>query len=191
MSAEVVARYGGIHGAIHGDGQRNIVAIARVAARMLADRGDTAVTTADDVAKTIADAQAPAVTSSNTDVWMCGDAKVGVQYARNVLERTPEGRAIVVVSVGGPTPFTRRACEGRRMQFFNADALCVSIVDHALVPEHAAVDECPFDVCDLPRILVTDRVVQYYDWPVGTIVRIARVFGGHEPTTYYRRVSHH
>ena len=36
----------------------------------------------------------------------------------------------------------------------------------------------------LPKILESDRVVQYYNWPCGSIVRIRRVFGGHEPIEY-------
>ena len=41
----------------------------------------------------------------------------------------------------------------------------------------------------LPRILDTDPVVRYHAWPCGAVVRVWRVFGGHEPIPYFRVVA--
>ena len=57
--------------------------------------------------------------------------------------------------------------------------------------EHERVD-APLpgvDVSQLPRMLATDRIAAYHDWPCGTIVRIERVFGGAEVVPYYRVVT--
>ena len=40
----------------------------------------------------------------------------------------------------------------------------------------------------LPRIFDTDKVVEYYNWKIGDVVKIRRVFGGHEPFDYFRVV---
>lgn len=119
-------------------------------------------------------------------VYLCTEDRVGVKYARAVLDAGAE--QAVVVSIDGPTPFTRKECE--RIQFFTARDLCVNVTKHHLVPKHERVTGPPagIDAAHLPRLLDTDRVVQYYGWKVGSVVRIHRVFGGHEPITYYRVV---
>ena len=114
-----------------------------------------------------------------------------MKYARSVLDdcQSRESRA-VVVSVDGPTPFTRKECDGKPIQFFLARDVCVDIVDHCLVPLHEAVSDPPPGVLpeELPRMEQTDKVAQYYDWQPGTIVKITRVFGGSEPIPFYRIV---
>ena len=67
----------------------------------------------------------------------------------------------------------------------------VNVTRHALVPKHDKVDAPPpsTSVEALPKILTTDRVVQYYAWPVGTVVRVWRCYGGHEPVPYFRVVA--
>ena len=123
------------------------------------------------------------------DVHICVDEdKVGVKYARARVEESGPGVDMVVVSVDGPTPFTKK--EFGSIQFCLARDLCVNITRHALVPKHERVDAPPagIDAASLPVILHTDPVVMYYNFPPGTILRISRVFGGHEPTFYYRVV---
>jgi DNA-directed RNA polymerase subunit H (RpoH/RPB5) len=58
------------------------------------------------------------------------------------------------------------------------------------VPRHTVVDDPPEGVSldELPRMLNTDTIARYYDWSVGTIVQIKRLFGGHEPIHYFRLV---
>ena len=75
------------------------------------------------------------------------------------------------------------------MQFFCARDLAVNVTRHALVPRHERVARAPAAAEHLPRILESDRVVQYYGWGAGTIVRVWRCFGGHEPTPYFRVVA--
>jgi DNA-directed RNA polymerase subunit H (RpoH/RPB5) len=122
-------------------------------------------------------------------VYIHNEERVGVKYARYVLDEGEQNGGFgIVISTDGPTPFTRRECEGKRIQFFLARDLYVNIVDHCLVPKHEAVSEPPSGVKkeELPCMESTDKIAQYYDWTPGTIVKITRVFGGHEPIPYYR-----
>lgn len=68
--------------------------------------------------------------------------------------------------------------------------ICVIIVDLCLVPKHEAVSEPPpgVKVEELPRMEATDKIAQYEDWGPKQVVKITRVFGGHEPIPYYRVV---
>jgi DNA-directed RNA polymerase subunit H (RpoH/RPB5) len=173
---------------VNGDGAATLRAIVGTCEEMLRDRGCEEVEHADDD-----DEHGLLLRGSRPDVWvfLCAEDRVGIKYARAVLERAA-GRAIVI-SIDGPTPFTRKECEAHPIQFFRAIDVCVNITRHCLVPRHARATEAdlPPGVAAeaLPRILDTDRVVQYYDWPCGTIVRIRRVFGGHEPIDYLRIVT--
>lgn len=126
-------------------------------------------------------------------VYLHHEDRVGVKYARSILDANKEpGTCIVIVSTEGPTPFTRRACSeyGTAVQFMLVRDLCVNKTRHCLVPRHERVEAPPpgVEVAQLPRILDQDKIVQYYNWPVGTVVRIRRCFGGHEPVDYYRVV---
>lgn len=127
-------------------------------------------------------------------VYLHAEERVGVKFARQVVEECREEEATcgaLIVSTEGPTPFTRRECEGKGVQFMLASELCVTLVDHCLVPKHervADVGQLPCKPEELPKMFASDRVAQYYDWSPGTVVRITRVFGGHEPIPYYRLV---
>ena len=185
---------------------------------MLRDRGCTRVERAADLAPCLAAATPPEPAlrgrggARDFDVFLHGEDRVGVKYARAVIEHCAaggrdarergrdegrdarergrdEGRDAIIVSVEGPTPFTRRECEGERVQFLCARDVVVNVTRHALVPRHERVPRGPVDAAHLPRILETDRVVQYYGWPPGTVVRVWRCFGGHEPIPYFRVVA--
>jgi len=99
---------------------------------------------------------------------------------------------IIVISIAGPTPFTRKEFERSNVQFFLARDMCYNPTRHSLVPRHEVTSSLPDGVSkdELPRMLLSERIVQYYNWPVGTIVHVHRVFGGHEPVSYFRVVSH-
>lgn len=121
------------------------------------------------------------------NIHICMDDRVGVKFARSVMEHD-KGCDSVIVSIDGPTPFTKKQCN--TIQFFTANELSENVTHHCLVPRHEKVDYAPQNIPaqKLPRILETDKIVQYYNWPCGTIVKIKRVFGGHEPVCYFRVV---
>jgi DNA-directed RNA polymerase subunit H (RpoH/RPB5) len=124
------------------------------------------------------------------DVYISDDDKVGVKFARHVLDKS-QNSDIIVISLEGPTPFTRKECDGHKIQFMFAKDLCFNVTKHSLVPKHEVVKAPPGNLNkdQLPHILDTDPIVQYYNWPIGTIVRVWRCYAGHEPIPYYRCVS--
>lgn len=130
---------------------------------------------------------------ADVDVYLCMEDRVGVRVGRALVDANKEcNHCILVVSTDGPTPCTRKEFEGS-IQFILAKELCYNVTRHGLVPRHEAVGEdalppgCLVD--QLPRILDTDPVVRYYDWPVGTIIRIERVYVGSEVIPFFRCVS--
>lgn len=170
---------------------------------MLRDRGCVRVRRCEgDLCEAVIEGEAPTIQGWRADggriaVYVHAEDRIGVRFARAAIEREgarmEDGDApceLTLVSVDGPTPFTKKECEARGVQFLLARSLCQNVTRHVLVPRHERVERCPDGVRreHLPRLLETDAVVQYYNWPVGTIVRIERSFGGNEPITYFRAV---
>ena len=190
---------GRVHESVHGDGTGILARILTTCEQMLVDRGCVSVTRVDDVGSTIESGSAPAMQGvhadgSRTCVYIHADDKVGIKFARAVLEMN-DGEAstnnIVIVSLDGPTPFTRKECEGRNVQFMLTKDVCVNKTRHHLVPKHVPVDDPPPGIGkdSLPKIMDSDPIVQYYNFKKGTILRMQRVWGGHETIPYFRVVA--
>lgn len=150
---------------------------------MLQDRGEAVRPPPSPVEAILA--QQPVLSGDVTDVYFSPEDRVGVKFARTI-SANPE-RKVICISFDGPTPFTKRECDG--VQFFLAKSLYTNRMRHCLVPSHRKVSGEGLDVDHLPKILETDMVVQYHAWAVGTVVRIERVMGGGEPAPYFRVVS--
>lgn len=121
-------------------------------------------------------------------VFFHNEDRVGVKMLRHLIENTAADTNIVV-STEGPTTFTRKEAEGSNVQFFLFKDLSVNITRHKIVPKHELViGEIPWSVDELPRIPVSDPVVMYYNFKPGSVVKISRVLGAHEPQVYYRLV---
>lgn len=188
MSAQqLVSRLGTLHHSLHNDGAHMLERILTTAEEMLTDRGCVDVARATHVLPAIEEGL-PVVSSAGMDLYVHVEDKVGVKFARYVLER---GRNAVVVSVDGPTAFTKKECESRAIQFMSARTLLENVTRHCLVPTHERVTSLPdgLEPAQLPKLLDSDPIAQYHDWPVGTLVRITRVFGGHQPAPFYRIVA--
>lgn len=192
---EIASKFGCVHKTVHGEGRDVIERILNTCEQMLHDRGCLHVSRTANALEVIAEASRPVLSGSTAEgrrieVYVHGDEKVGVKFARQLVEQS-EDADLVIVSLEGPTPFTRKECEGRRVQFLLARDVCFNVTHHHLVPKHEVVPCPPFDLTpdQLPRILDTDPIVQYYNWPVGTVVRVWRCYGGYEPTPYFRLVS--
>jgi len=195
MEEEVVARFSRVHNAAHGDGKRVIDDIIRTCEEMLYDRGCTSVSACANALHDISTGGVPIVsgrggTTCDIDVYVHAHHKIGVKVVRQLLVSAETHRRIVIVSIDGPTPFTRKECDEKIVQFLLARDMCHNPTKHALVPRHVVVGVPPdgIQVWELPRILSSDKVAQYYDWGVGTIVKISRCIGGSEPVDYYRVV---
>ena len=192
---EFIERLARIQQCVNGDGSRNLRNILITCREMLIDRGVDEVSEhaleEDPDGTGLVLSGTSSQSGCRTSVHVCMEDRVGVKFARGVLESSDEDVLHVVVSIDGPTPFTRKECQ--RIQFFTALELCKNVTHHCLVPEHRRIDaeQLPngMQVDRLPRIQDTDRVVQYYNWPCGTVVKIKRVFGGYEPIDYFRVVA--
>ena len=181
------ATYARVSGATHGSAARTVHRIVTTCVEMLRDRGFADVTAADDALERIV--QGSAVVSASAPcrvrVFLHYEDRIGVKAIRAL----PSDGDVIFVSVDGPTPVARKEADAR-VQFFFARQLVFNVTRHALVPKFDVVespDRIP--VTQLPRILDTDPVVQYYRWGLGTVLRVERCFGGHEPIAYYRLVS--
>lgn len=130
-----------------------------------------------------------------TDVFFHNEERVGVKQIRAWIENM-ECDSIIVVSLEGPTAFTRKEVENNRssVQFFSYRDLCVNITRHCLVPQHTKVNlsDIPIHIKDpnveLPILFSNDKIVQYYDFRIGDIIRITRTFGVQEPVYFWRIV---
>lgn len=153
---------------------------------MLKDRGETNVERVENVEAAMREGSR-IVWSPKVDVYLQVEDKVGVKFARAVVDRQ---RRAIIVSLDGPTAFARKELDGRFVEFFSARDLVCNVTHHVLVPKHERVDGPPEGVerADLPRLFAHDPVAQYYGWPVGTVVRVWRTWGGHEPIPYFRVV---
>lgn len=126
-------------------------------------------------------------------VFFHNEDRVGVKQLRTWVETTPADN-VIIISLEGPTAFTRREAEQTypQVQFFLFRDLCVNITKHVLVPLHEKVmaSELPFELSsartEVPSLYSTDRVAQYYAFQVGDIIRITRTAGVQEPVFYYR-----
>ena len=186
----VLGRLGRVHCALQADGEGVLRAVLKTCQEMLLDRGCLSVRASEDPVRDIVrGARVVWGTDgggSTTDVYVSAEDKVAVKFVRGL----PPADCVVVVSVDGPTPYTRRECEKQRIQFVSCRRLYSNVTRHELVVPHVAVAApADVDVDDLPKIFDTDPVVQYYNWPVGTVVRTERFVGGHEPIPYFRVVT--
>ena len=61
---------------------------------------------------------------------------------------------------------------------------------HNLVPKHrCVVDYDAHPVSDLPVLLTSDKICQYYDFALNSVIEITRTAGVQEPMKYYRVVK--
>jgi DNA-directed RNA polymerase subunit H (RpoH/RPB5) len=189
-SSAFLAKLETYHAGVSGNGMAVLQRVMNSTQIMLIDRGCKGVACAMSPLDAIVKGDV-VVRSDKCVVYIHAEEKVGVKAARAILENSVHAsRSVVCVSMGGPTSFTRRECaDSKRIQFLTIRFCCFPIVRHSLVPKHTVVKDHGFDVAKLPKIMASDAVVQYYDFPVGAVLRIDRAFGGHEMQAYYRVVT--
>lgn len=189
MQGDVSRKFECVHRTVHGD-STTLNNILNTCEEMLQDRGFVTVERVSDVHTAIAqnDFVIRGKDSTGTTCIYITAEKIGIKLVRAIIEKSHG--CVVLVSLDGPTPFARKECGGQNVQFMLARELCYNITRHKLVPKHT-VAAAPNGISaeQLPRILETDPIVQYYNWPVGTIVRVERCYAGHEPIPYYRCVT--
>lgn len=178
-----------VHSSPHEDARKVLFRIVKTSREMLVDRGYENVVASPDPWSDVVSGS-PVVTSTGCHVLFHNEAKVGVKVIRSFMEETEETQErLVCISVEGPTPYTKAEVSGGRVQFLLARSMSFNPTRHHLVPEHVVVTDHTRHHSFLPKILQSDPITVYYDWPLGTVVKIVRRFGGHGPVPYYRVVS--
>ena len=128
-------------------------------------------------------------------IFFHNEDRVGVKQLRTWVEGSLVDN-IVIVSLEGPTAFTRKEVDNchDQVQFFVYRDLCVNIMRHTLVPKHEkiAADAVPNRLSksrsELPILATSDKVAQYYAYNTGDIIRVTRTAGVQEPVYFYRIV---
>ena len=127
--------------------------------------------------------------------------KVGVKAVRTLqqeMDASGVGK-VLLVSTDGPTPFTKKELsDEERIAFWTIAKLVINITKFDIVPPHTLLGEeeaaslaKQFHVKsdkDWPKLLRSDPVCRYYDFPVGGLVKVDRSFG-HAAHVYYRMVT--
>jgi DNA-directed RNA polymerase subunit H (RpoH/RPB5) len=134
-------------------------------------------------------------------VYFHVDAKVGIKALRAIAEARPDGGTVCVVSVEGPTAYTRREAKdaGRDVQFLLYRQLYNDLSSHSMVPAHRRLPAHEqaevakrYNITDpsqWPRLLLRDPVAVFYDFSIGDVVEVTRRGTGMQGSTkYYRRV---
>lgn len=170
----------------------NIDKIIKTCKEMLLDRCCTTVEISENISETIDNIQPVLMGFGNKriNVFFHSDDRVGVKFLRMISE-LPQVDTNIIISLEGPTTFTRKEAENemKNIQFFTYRELTVNITKHDIVPKHELViDSCQYNKHELPKILVTDPIIKYYNFPVGSIIKCVRKLGAHEPLAYYRVV---
>jgi len=115
--------------------------------------------------------------------------RVGIQHVRDAAQRHAQQR-LILVSKMGPTAFLASALQkhsqvgDNSVEVFTFAQLRQNITHHRSVPRHVVVAPQAVaevlrshgidDPAALPKLLLTDPVARYYQWPPGTVVRIFR-----------------
>ena len=173
---------------------------------MLRDRGYDQIQnchTIEEMLKCMSD-QVPIITARGTNlpvmyIFFHNEERIGVKHVRSCVDAVGGENNIVLVSLEGPTSFTRKEAENQytNIQFFLFRQICVNITHHKMVPFHEKLTkeealnlpyETSKDFADFPRLYSTDPIAQYYSYQVGDMIRITRTIGVHEPMYFYRIV---
>lgn len=131
-------------------------------------------------------------------IFFLVESKVGIKLLRILVERHGHKGELCLVSVDGPTPFTRRD-EAQGVCFMTYKQLFVDITRHHMVPRHTLVPhEKVADVAikynvvnpsQWPQMLLKDPMAQFCDFRPGDLVHIHRTgWGTNGACDYYRLV---
>jgi DNA-directed RNA polymerase subunit H (RpoH/RPB5) len=127
--------------------------------------------------------------------------KIGIKHLRAILEDADANAIICILSVDGPTTFTKKDARDhmRIIQFPTFKQLFNDLSSHHMIPSHRLLSNTEKDNmkikyniqndAQLPFLLQKDPVAVFYDLRKGDVVEIKRKgFGGQEGTLYYRVV---
>ena len=115
--------------------------------------------------------------------------RIGVCALRSLINKSSADHTIIL-SVDGPTNFTRKESEGSNVQYFTFKDMAVCRVEHRLVPSHILVDaDAHPEKEHYPKLLLNDPICQYYNFQAGSVVQIDRTAGHSEIYRTFRVVT--
>ena len=123
-------------------------------------------------------------------------SKMSVDIARKSAAECSENTQVIVCAFSRPTYMAKQVLLDNNVEFFETSHLLQNITKHSLVPQHSKLSAKEVQqllsgvrcaLSQLPKILRSDPVVRYYDFPVDSVIRIARK-SGRQPKTYAYRV---
>ena len=127
------------------------------------------------------------------------DLRVGVKALRSIAEsNSTDSISRIVVSIDGPTSFSRRDASACGIEFLTFRQIFNNIASHHLVPPHrriACPDEqkaiarryCIIAASQWPRFRLSDPMCVFGDFRTGDLIEIRRSCASGE-TPYYRLV---
>lgn len=198
METETLSRIGQLNNTAKKSTENVLLSTLRTTIEMLQDRGYNSIQACQSIDEIVENmTENRCIVCGNgrrtIQVFFHNEDRVGVKQLRSWVETT-QADGVIIVSLEGPTAFTRREAEQNypHVQFFSFRELCVNITKHVLVPKHekVSIDDLPFELSkncyEVPSLYSTDRVAQYYAFQTGDIIRITRTAGVQEPVFYYR-----
>lgn len=138
-------------------------------------------------------------------VYVTEMTKIGINYLRTTLAKhqsDPSYCSLILVSVDGATSFTERKMQHddayNMVSVFKTREVVRNVTRHHLVPRHTLCSQCEVNAIvkkhnlqtlhHLPYLYKGDPVVRYYNFQVGSVVKIERLTGVQEMQHYYRLV---
>ena len=198
--AEQLAKIGQLNNTAQQTTESVLMKTLKTCIEMLKDRGYEhvqACQTTDEIVQNMQEARyiVSGAGARTIQIFFHNEDRVGVKQLRAWVESS-SADSIIIVSLEGPTAFTRKEAEHNypQVQFFTFRELCVNITRHILTPKHERVDPAavPLDMSEgreeIPILALSDRVSQYYAYAPGDLIRITRTAGVQEPVYYYRIV---
>jgi DNA-directed RNA polymerases I, II, and III subunit RPABC1 len=188
-----------------GDVSNTMKAILRTCREIVFDRGYTNISTYDPYHGCMQ--SSPVIKANDGNgcelfVYWHNEERIGIKFIRQLDElQTKTGRNVILLSVEGPTAFSKKECDCRNwLQMLLYKELYINITKHSLVPKHRklALDEIPElksryslseSMQELPKLPVSDPICKYYKFDRGNVVEIERTVGALEKGKYYRIVQ--
>ena len=125
--------------------------------------------------------------------------KAGVAVLRTILTSAQKNSAssLIVVSPSKLTYTSAKTLDKNNAQHFLVSDLMFPIINHSMVPQHEGLtdeeaqlilQELGVKTTQLPRLKSSDPVCRFYNFAVGTVVRIQRRNGLQQASLFYRLV---
>lgn len=146
-----------------------------------------------------------AFSDANNQIFYAGlldmaHEKVAIAHVRTLLQWLHEHttlRDVVLVSKLSPTPAARDELASAGVQHFCYYQLLIDITEHALVPPHrmltkdetaALLTKLGVTLHKLPKMLHSDPIARFYNFPRGSVIEITRNDGLQQINSYFRCV---